>query len=162
MPLTIDQLRDTLDYDPESGVFKWRKKISAKNVVGAIAGSYKPVYAEVGLFGTSYRLHRLAWFYMTGAWPKGEIDHIDQNKKNNAFGNLRDVGRSENLINQDKACRQKRTSQHRGVFPSVSGRWFSRLKVDGKIRHLGTFDTETEANHAYLAEKAKEMSAWNG
>lgn len=162
MELTAERLREVLDYDAVTGTFTWRMKIARKVMVGSRAGSTGSVYAEVGILGKSYRLHRLAWLYVTGEWPSGEIDHIDQNKRNNAFSNLRDVGRSENLINQSQPLKTKRTSTYRGVFPSSGGRWFSRLKRHGKIQHLGTFDSEQEAHAAYLSAKSQEMESWNG
>ena len=46
-----------------------------------------------------YRLHRLAFLYMTGELPSGDIDHIDANGLNNKWSNLRDVSRSINRRN---------------------------------------------------------------
>lgn len=160
--LSAEKLREALDYDPETGQFTWKKKIAYKVVVGSIAGAECTHYVEIGLYGNTYRGHRLAWLYMTGEWPSGEVDHIDQNKLNNRWNNLRDVGRSENLINQDSPLSYKKSCAYRGVFRSSAGRWFSRLKVNGVIRHLGTYDTPEEAYGKYVEAKAQEMRTWNG
>lgn len=160
--LSAEMLREALDYDPETGHFTWKKKICKRTVVGALAGGPCTHYVEIGLYGQTYRGHRLAWLYMTGKWPNGEVDHKDQNKLNNRWENLRDVGRSENMINQDKPQKHKKSCGYRGVFPSVGGRWFSRLKVNGVYRHLGTYDTQEEAYDKYVQAKAQEMRTWNG
>lgn len=162
--MSIDQetLKEYLSYDPVTGVFVWLRKTGCKVVVGSRAGSYGPTYAEVGILGVNYRLHRLAFLYMEGRFPLNDVDHIDGDKKNNSWNNLREVDRSKNELNKHEASAGKRSCKFRGVFRSSGGRWFSRIKSDGVLRHLGTYDTQEEAYQKYVEAKRTVMETWNG
>lgn len=46
------------------------------------------------------KLHRMAWFYVHGEWPKGQIDHINHDRKDNRIANLRVVDNTENHRNR--------------------------------------------------------------
>lgn len=152
MTLTADRLRELLKYDPITGLFTWRASPGRRIRVGTIAGSFATKYVEIGVDGGCYRAHRLAWLYMTGAWPT-EVDHRNENKHDNRWTNLRDASRMLNVLNQAKASSSKKSTDRRGVFRSASGRWFSRLKLRGRIYHLGTFDTQDEAEREYLRRR---------
>lgn len=67
-------------------------------------GSKYTRYSIKCLDDTSVYTHRIVWFLCNGVWPKGVIDHIDQDPSNNSISNLRDVRHRENLLNRvDKA-----------------------------------------------------------
>lgn len=86
--LTVERLRELLDYDPETGVFRW-KEPRRKCRVGEVAGSLrKDGYVKIQVDGRFYQAHRLAWLCVYGVWPSA-IDHIDGNRANNAIANLR-------------------------------------------------------------------------
>ncbi len=77
-----------------------------------------------------------------------DVDHIDRNKKNNHISNLRMVSKSENGRNIIK--KQNTTSQYKGVyFNKQKQKWFSRCKINGKTRWIGSFDNEVDAGIAY-------------
>jgi len=91
--------------------------------------------------------HRLAWFLHYGRLPNNQIDHIDGCRTNNKIDNLRDVTNQQNQWNQTKA---------KGFSWNKQKEKFSaRIKVNGKIKHLGFFNTEQEAHTAYLNAKKK-------
>lgn len=81
--------------------------------------------------------------------PAGmEVDHRDRNPLNNTRGNLRICTRSQNGVNRPKygTC----TSRFKGVYLVRStGRWSAKVSYQGRLHHLGTFDTEVEAAKAY-------------
>lgn len=78
-----------LDYDPEKGTFTWTVN-SGKAKIGDIAGSVTVKgFRAIKLKQQNYSAHRLAWFYMTGAFPPFVVEHADGNKDNNAWLNLR-------------------------------------------------------------------------
>lgn len=82
-----------------------------------------------------------------------EVDHIDRDKTNNHFSNLRWVTKSQNGRNKPKKFGA--TSQYVGVhFFKRTAKWQARLKLNGKAKHLGFFDTEEEAAHAFRAAVA--------
>lgn len=83
--------------------------------------------------------------------PKGlEVDHVNRNKLDNRRENLRLVTHAQN-------CRNKRPSQHRGVYPSYRalGRWTAETYVKGKKIHLGTFAKPELAMEARILAEAK-------
>lgn len=94
------QLKELLSYDPDIGVFTWKIK-SGRCSAGSVAGGVDySGYVDIRLRGKKYRAHRLAWLYMTGAFPNNIVDHIDRCKCNNKWHNLRDVTHSQNNMNR--------------------------------------------------------------
>jgi HNH endonuclease len=96
--------------------------------------------------------HRVVWALVTGEWPTGEIDHVDGDRANNIFPNLRQASRRENMQNLGKQARN--TSGHVGAFWSKSkGRWSSRICTEDGVVFLGYFDSAEAAGAAYAAAK---------
>jgi hypothetical protein len=113
--LTVERLKELLHYDPETGVFT-RKLLRGAKRAGAIAGSANwKGYICIHINGRNYRAHRLAWLYVTGNWPYAQIDHVDRDKANNKFANLREATNKQNHENLDRR-RKDNTSGHRGVY----------------------------------------------
>lgn len=153
-------VRELLHYDPVTGIFTWRgravetfpdaraAKVWNTRYAGKVAGSLAPSgYLRIRLLNKQWFAHRLAWLYMTGEWPKGEIDHCDRVKFNNNWANLRDASPSQNQYNKTLALSQ---SGFRGVcLHPRSGRWNARIKVAGRKMSLGYYDTPQEAAAAY-------------
>ena len=93
--------------------------------------------------------HRFGWFYHYGVIDDDlQIDHINQNKTDNRICNLRQVSHQENNFNKT----------NKGVY-EVQRKddivYISKIKLNGKSIHLGTFDTEEEARQAYIEAKQK-------
>lgn len=153
--LTAARLRELLHYDPATGVFTWITKSSVKSriTVGSQAGSLKSDthYFKICIEKSGYYSHRLAWLYMTGNWPEGEIDHIDGMRTNNIYTNLRDVNSSINRQNQRN--RNNTKTGLLGARPNGKNRWAATIEVEGKARHLGQFSSPELAHHAYLKAK---------
>lgn len=57
--------------------------------------------AGFGGAATVPRSH-LVWWKKTGSWPTGVLDHIDRNRHNDKFENLRDVSFSDNNLNHGR------------------------------------------------------------
>jgi len=87
---------------------------------------------------------------MCGEWPS-EIDHINGDKSDNSYRNLREVSRGENMQNKRKAHRNNKTG-FLGVAREA-GKYRARIRVCGKNRSLGMYDTPQQAHQAYLAAK---------
>lgn len=153
--LTAGRLRELLHYNPITGDFSWRSFRNGKVAAGAKAGSVmsRTAYIAIGIDKKYYRAHRLAWLYVHGVLPDGDIDHIDGNPSNNAIENLREASESTNLQNQRKAHKSNKTG-FLGVCRS-QGRYAARIRVDGKELWLGRFDTPIEAHAAYIESKRK-------
>lgn len=139
---TLERLKAELNYNPETGVFT-RKTANKRNAAGAVVGSKNGRgYTQICVDGYPYTAHRLAWLYMTGEWPTGDIDHINRDQGDNRFANFRAVTRSENKLNQNR--QRNNTSGYQGVF-DVAGRWKSTITLHNRVLWLGTYDTYAEA-----------------
>ena len=99
--LNMALLKETLSYDPEKGLFIRIKRTSnciKANEIACRLNSFNN-YRQVVFMGKTYQAHRLAWFYVYGVFPSGQIDHINRNKSDNRLVNLRDCSISENKQN---------------------------------------------------------------
>lgn len=160
-PLTAEQLRASLDYDPEIGTFTWRHRPNLRpsinsRLVGMTAGT--PIangYITIVIMHKHHYAHRLAWLHVTGAMPEADIDHIDGDRKNNRWLNLRQATRSQNNMNQKAQQRSK--SGLKGVYWHVkAGKWAAQIVVNKEHHYLGLFDT-AEAAHAAYREAASRL-----
>lgn len=151
--VTAERLRELFSYDPDAGHFIRKITVSNNARKGDLAGCLTKGRVVIRIDDKLYGAHRLAWLYMTGAWPKGEIDHIDGNPSNNAGVNLRDVSHA---MNQQNIVRAKKgnLSKFLGVT-KVGNRWKSRIRVGNEQKHLGYFDTPEAAHEAYLGAKRR-------
>lgn len=152
VPLTVERLKELLEYNLDTGVFTWKVPRGRGMGAGSIAGSSnKYNYRQIGVDGKLYLAHRLAWLYVHGKWPDNGLDHINGDNQDNRISNLRDVDHVVNSQNQRKASRNS-SSGLLGAFKKDS-HWISQIQVNGKIVRLGTFLTPEEAHQAYLKAK---------
>lgn len=149
--LTVDRVRELLRYDLETGVFTWRRTAGPAKTGAAVRGEVtESGYLRIVVDGCRARAHRLAWFYVYGAWPEGEVDHINGNRMDNRIANLRVCSRSENSKN--RRLSRSNTSGFKGVhWHKRLGKWVAKIKVDGRHVHLGCFGSPGEAFAAYKA-----------
>ena len=153
--LTAARLRELLVYDPTTGIFtRSASVIGPGRKVGRVAGSDNGQgYIKLAVDGRFYRAHRLAFLYMTGSWPLGEVDHINGVRSDNRWGNLRDVSGADNTHNQ-RLPHKNNTSGFLGV--RRSGRKFRAFIGSNNARiYLGVFDTPELAHFAYLEAKRR-------
>lgn len=116
----IEQLRNTLHYDPFTG--KIYKKIfdetgRATELKEAFT-TYRLGYLNGSHLGYTYDAHRIAWALYYGAWPEKEIDHWNGDRADNRIRNLRDVSHLENSRNRHPGMYPKRNTKVR-VPPQV-------------------------------------------
>ena len=161
--ITHKQLKAALHYNPKTGIFTWLKRFSNRTDVGRKAGCLSYGYCVIRIYDCLYAAHRLAWFYMTKKWPR-EVDHINCNRSDNRWRNLRVATRSENCRNSPKQKRVKlkgairyRTSKYR-----TSIKYRSHIYVNKKNVHLGVFATAEEAHAAYVKAAKKYFGEFAG
>src|SRR5882757_747966 len=142
------RLREVLHYNSKTGLWIWKISTARCRKIGEYAGSrMKDGYEIISIDGKRYMAHRLAFLYMKGAFPKQQVDHIDGDKSNNSWSNLRHASPRENKRNQPKLSSNK--SGYKGVC-SIRNKWRSQIRIDdGKLLHLGNFDTPEDASVAY-------------
>jgi len=150
--ITLERLKELAQYDPATGIFTLKKyRLGTTRKVGDELGSKtKSGYLEACFDQRTYYLHRLAYFYMTGKIPK-YIDHINGNKTDNRWDNLRSVTQQQNMENVKKV-RPDNTTGYRGVH-KWGGKYRAKIVVNKKQIHLGTFSTAEEAAEAYNAAR---------
>lgn len=145
--LTQDRLMELLDYDKETGNFKWKKTRSRFAVAGGIAGGPHPEgYSCIGIDGKKYLAHRLAWLFVHGGMPLGDIDHINGIRNDNRICNLRTATRAQNLWNSTK--KKGALSEFKGVSKHFD-RWHAQIFHNGERVSLKYFDNEIDAAKAY-------------
>ncbi len=155
--LTADRLREVLSYDTETGVLRWRiSRYKAR--AGAVAGdvSHKSGYRALRIDYRRYLAHRVAWFYVYGVWPDGEVDHIDGNTDNNSIGNLRVVTRQQNIWNT-RAVRSDSKLGIRNIFRRGNGYRVQILKGRERL-YLKQFKTLEKA----IAMRDAQLAALRG
>jgi hypothetical protein len=152
--ITQKRLHEVLRYTPKTGEFLWLARLSNRTNIGDVAGCPRgiPGYRVINVDGVSYAAHRLAWLYMTGAWPNPFIDHVNGVKGDNRWCNLREATKSQNFMNTP--IRADNKSGFKGVCLKKDrhGRpagWDARIKTNGKQVCLGTFKSPIQAALAY-------------
>ena len=157
MTLSADRLRKLIKYDPLSGKFirlvRTSNKIKAGNEAGCIdkRGGYRLISVDNKLYLAS----RLAWLYMTGEWPKQEIDHANGNPSDDRWLNLREASHQENMCN--RGVQKNNILGVKGVSAYAGGRKYrARICYKGTVYRQNGFDSVEEAALAY-AEMAKQL-----
>jgi len=142
---TQERLQARFTYSPVTGqLFHLKGRFK-----GQPAG-YKALNGYLMVGGEHLYAHRVIWKLVTGEDPVGlEVDHIDGDRTNNAWHNLRLATSANNGHNRGRQSNNK--SGFKGVSLHVQGRWVARIKANGTHQHIGLYDTPEEAHAAYLA-----------
>ncbi|MFM0554788.1 HNH endonuclease [Paraburkholderia sediminicola] len=151
--LTQEMLQSILHYNPETGVFTYLNDSKHKEA-GQEAGYIKSQgYREIHVAGKNYYAHRLAFLFMTGSFPKECVDHINNNRLDNRWCNLRNATRAENMRNRPKL--KSNTSGVTGVcWQRAMKKWCAYINLNRKRHELGHFDSLDEA--ASVVKAARE------
>lgn len=155
--ISAEELRDILHYDQETGSFTWlRPPPKMQRLIGARAGrvSLALGYRTIKIDGEEYYEHRLAFLYMTGSFA-ARVDHVDGNKADNKWANLRPCSHSLNSRNTRRAKASNLTTGLTGVhLRKRDGKFIAQMRGRGK-RHIGVFDTAEDGRAAYVAERER-------
>lgn len=145
-------LRELVHYDKDTGLFTWKHGQAG----GAKVGTSDPDgYRLLRFQGRNHFQHRLAWLWVYGAWPSGQIDHINGEKSDNRLANLRDVSGRINNQNR-KSALSRNISGYLGVSFhrwAKTKPWAAGISADGVRYNLGRFDTPEEAHAKYIEAK---------
>jgi hypothetical protein len=146
--ITHDNLLKRFSYCAVRGRFFYLCTTSMKVKSGDVAGGKQNTgYRSLQIDGKRYLEHRLAWFYCTGAWPVGQVDHLNRDKTDNRIANLREASAAQNRRNRDvKGYRVK------------GSRFQARAWRNGVLHSLGWFDTKQEAVACFLTATAGDYS----
>ena len=165
MKLTREIANDLLRYNILTGDLTWRNRSRVyfksdadhkgwnTKYEGEPAGHYGANGRAVGIFGKLYQTSRVFWLMRLGRWPLGVVDHINGDKSDERWINLRDVSNQENCKNQSMFI--SNSSGTTGVrWAANRNRWRASIRVNGKTEHLEYF---TGKDLAITARKAAEV-----
>jgi len=173
---TIERIiREAMSYDPNTGSMTWLErhvslfsdserrtaKHKAANWNSKHAG--KEAFTSIGNHG--YRtgtlnqkrllLHRVAYFKQTGKWPTHLIDHINGNKLDNRWCNIRNVNAAQNVYNRKSFGE---TCDYVGVsWNNALKGYMARVHYNGKSHYCGFSKDDPEKVARRRDAKAKEL-----
>ena len=93
--------------------------------------------------------------YRSGAraWPRTDMDHVNGDRADNRWCNLREATQSQNQANT--SMRADNISGYKGVcWHKGHRKWTAKIQVSGERRYLGYFDTPERAFIAYMFARA--------
>lgn len=151
---TAEEAKSFLDYDSQSGLFRWTNDVGYKIKRGQEAGSVTSQgYIAIIVRGISYKAHRIAWLITYGAWPVCPIDHINGERSDNRIANLREATLSSNAQNQRDPHKNNKSGFLGVCWHKENKRWLASIRVSNKTVHIGYFDTPEQAHLAYVERK---------
>lgn len=140
--LSQERLKELFIYDPVTGIFI-RKS-------GKVAGYDKEGYRQIQIDNKSYYVHRLAFLYMEGVFPKEDVDHLDKNPSNNAWANLRACSTKQNMQNK-KLYKNNKTGLPGIYWIARRAEWVA--EISGK--QIGYFKAHLDAISARKSYELK-------
>lgn len=166
MALTYERASELLRYDPNTGLISWavsrpgRGRIFAGKAAGYV--SKRDGYVCLMVDHKMYRAHRIAFLLQTGSHPVLDIDHINGDRSDNRWENLRQVSKSKNQQNRHcKTTKRKYADLPFGV--ETCDAWLEnrkkpyavRLWLNGRKRLIGYFRSVEEAAIAAIESRKR-------
>ena len=142
----LDAVIEKFTYDKDGGeIFIKETGLYAKAL---IAYRYKGCTIRVGKKNYCVRVHHVIWFFEHGEWPNKQIDHIDGDRLNNHYTNLRICEGRQNMSYYWK--KQHTASKYTGVcYRKDRDIWRARIKINGKTVELKESKSEEVCARAY-------------
>lgn len=166
--LTQEYLKSLISYNLLTGIFVWKTrpldsfattragKIWNTRFANKTAGTTHGGngYLQIKINGESCLAHRLAWLYVHGSMPVDQIDHISHDRLDNRLVNIRACTRTDNQKN--KSMDKRNSSGFTGVSWFKRGsKWRADIRVNGKLKYLGSFSDIKDAINARKLANAK-------
>ena len=144
--LSKTEVEGLLDYDPMTGVFRWKRRMSSRAKAGSVAGTIdRDGYVVIRINGRGYKAHRLVRLLATGSWPPDQVDHINRVRSDNRAVNLRDATHLENSVNTDFSHAIGRSGVRNVTWYSQYGLWKASFMHKGKKVFVGYFEKVPQA-----------------
>ncbi|MAF36160.1 hypothetical protein CL622_03525 [archaeon] len=147
-------LKQCFDYDPETGVCTWKNRprshfksdrwhnIWNKRFSGKVAGFHNARgYYSIRLDNKKNYKHRLICMWMGIDIDGMEVDHINGDRSDNRWPNIRVVSKSENLRNQRVRRNNKTGILGVSYFANLTKPW--RVTFNKECRKTSTYFVET-------------------
>lgn len=137
--LTQQRLKEVAHYDSATGIFTSRVRRGKVNPGDELGTLCCYGYVIIKIDYVRYRAQRLAVLYMTGHWPEGVSDHINRDRADNRWENIRVCTKAENNRNRELA--KNNTSGSKGVvFDKRFGKWLVMVGINGSRRSFGYYE----------------------
>ena len=151
----LEELKEFLDYNPNTGIFTWikgRQAIKVGQVAGKTTGNgyvrirFKSQTDKSRYCGYDYFAHRLAYYMYHGADPLEKlIDHIDGDKSNNKIKNLRLATVSQNQMHRVNLASDNTSGATGVVWNKNRKKWKAQIQVNKVHKFLGYFTNKEDA-----------------
>ena len=154
---SVEYLRQCFKYNPDTGVLVWRDRPRDhfktdgawidfnRKYSGKVTGKIKRIRINKILYVT----HRVVWALYYGVITDSWVQHVNGNVLDNRISNLCEVNGNQIIQSESGKFINNKTGW-RGV--SKQGNRYKAVKrIDGKLKHLGHFDTPEDAHRAYCA-----------
>jgi hypothetical protein len=143
-PVTQELVKTLFHYNTTTGELTWKvhnRKVKAGTPAATKHGAG---YKLVVIAANNYLVHRVIFLYMTGELPPDSVDHINGDRSDNRWCNLRLVSHAENCRNRRKPTRN--TSGTVGVYyHKKDKRWHVRININNKMTFLGGYKNKEDA-----------------
>ena len=138
--IRIDEVREMLHYDPETGILKW------KVIRGStIRPGDEAQLGQMSLMGIRFPTTHVIWFLMTEKWPDGIIENINRNKNDNRWKNLRDTSYQVSIVNSQMAGEQELIKE------LSSGQYAVNIDAGGQMIVVGVYSKFEIASKVFQA-----------
>lgn len=154
--LTQEYLKSIMEYDPEYGLFYWKRNNNNAMKNGHRAGTLNETtkYVVITINRKPYRASFLAYLYMTGEWPENEIVHLNGCRWINSWKNLFYTKTSLKQRNKERIKNMPNTVK--GVcWRQQAQRWIAYITIKALKYYLGSF---RDFENAVCARFAGEQS----
>lgn len=161
--ITQTRLKQLLRYSSKTGKFFWLVSWGRGSCVnggaryGKCAGCLGKRCWDIRVDGKLYRAHRLAWMYVYGKFPKGDIDHKNGNPLDNRITNLREATRVQNSGNSK--VHEDNKNGIKGVTKNKFS-WVAQIGKNYTTIYLGSYKTPKAAHAAYRKAAKKLHGAY--
>ncbi len=136
--MNIVKLRNQLNYNPNTGEFKWRESGSGRRknlIAGCVKKKGLSIWRRIVFDQQEYTSGQVAWSVMMGEFPKFIIDHKDGDALNDKWANLR---RGDECIDQRNARIQERNKTGCTGVRLNNGYYLANIgDGSGKQKYLG-------------------------
>ena len=143
-----EYLWSLFNYDQDTGLLthKTTSRNGKRKVGNAVTCNVKG-HLKTYINGKERYVHRIVWKMMTGV-DAVEVDHVNRNRSDNRWCNLRDVSHHRNTGNVGLLKTNK--SGVKGVYwAKDKNKWTAQISIGDKIRYLGRYDRIEDAKVAY-------------
>lgn len=138
--ITKELIKSLFNYNQHTGEFIRIKKTARRTKIGEVAGWITNYgYRAVSVDSKKYLIHRLIFVYMTGEMPSHQVDHINHDRLDNRWRNLRAVTHKQN--GRNKKDLKTNNAGHLGISILPNGKF--RAKIGRE--HIGCFSSLVSA-----------------